>query len=115
MSLKDLLFGKGGCGWGPSIDPFVEEETKKELSSPIEARIKILGTGCSNCKKLEKNTIDAVEEAKLGLIIKYIDDMSEIASYGVMSTPALVLDDKVLSYGKVLSKEEIIKILKENM
>lgn len=113
MSLKDILFGKGGCGWGPSITPFVEEETIKE--SPIEARVKILGTGCSNCKKLEENTIAAIEEAKLDLAIKYVEDMAEIASYGVMSTPALLLDDKVLSYGKVLSKEEIIKILKENL
>ncbi|OEJ16924.1 redox-active disulfide protein 2 [Brachyspira hampsonii] len=49
------------------------------------------------------------------MAIKYVEDMAEIASYGVMSTPALVLDDKVLSYGKVLSKEEIIKLLKENL
>ena len=41
--------------------------------------------------------------------------MAQIAAYGVMSTPALVLDEKVLSYGKVLSKDEIIKILKENI
>ncbi|WP_367184503.1 thioredoxin family protein [uncultured Brachyspira sp.] len=81
----------------------------------MEARVKILGTGCSNCKKLEENTIAAIEEAKLDLAIKYVEDMAAIASYGVMSTPALLLDDKVLSYGKVLSKEEIIKILKENL
>lgn len=113
MSLRDILFGRGGCGWGPSINPFVEEEIKQD--PPIEARVKILGTGCSNCQKLEENTIAAIEEAKLDLAIKYVEDMAEIASYGVMSTPALVLDDKVLSYGKVLSKEEIIKLLKENL
>lgn len=49
------------------------------------------------------------------MIVQYVEDMAEIASYGVMSTPALVLDDKVLSYGKVLSKEEIINLLKENI
>ena len=49
------------------------------------------------------------------MVIKHVEDMSEIASYGVMSTPALVLDEKVLSYGKVLSKEEIIKLLKDNI
>lgn len=111
MSLKDILFGSG-CGWAPT-NPFVEEENNKE--TPAEARIKILSTGCSNCKKLEENTIAAIEEAKLNLAIKHVEDMAEIASYGVMSTPALVLDDKVLSYGKVLSKEEIISILKENL
>ncbi|MDO6993506.1 thioredoxin family protein [Brachyspira innocens] len=75
----------------------------------------MLGTGCSNCQKLEENVIAAIEEAKLDLIVQYVEDMAEIASYGVMSTPALVLDDKVLSYGKVLSKEEIISLLKENI
>nr|WP_297276337.1 thioredoxin family protein [uncultured Brachyspira sp.] len=75
----------------------------------------MLGTGCVNCHKLEENTIAAIEEAKLDLVIKHVEDMSEIASYGVMSTPALVLDEKVLSYGKVLSKEEIIKLLKDNI
>nr|WP_300756367.1 thioredoxin family protein [uncultured Brachyspira sp.] len=75
----------------------------------------MLGTGCSNCQKLEGNVIAAIEEAELDLIVQYVEDMSEIASYSVMSTPALVLDDKVLSYGKVLSKEEIISLLKENI
>ncbi|MEI0605129.1 thioredoxin family protein [Brachyspira alvinipulli] len=75
----------------------------------------MLGTGCANCHKLEENTIAAIEEAKLDLVIKHVEDMSEIASYGVMSTPALVLDEKVLSYGKVLSKDEIIKLLKDNI
>lgn len=110
MSLKDLFFG-GSCGWGPTINLFGEEEKQ----SPVEARVKILGTGCSNCQKLEENVIASIEEAKLDLIVQYVEDMAEIASYGVMSTPALVLDDKVLSYGKVLSKEAIISLLKENI
>ena len=112
MNLKDLFFGSG-CGWAPSYNLFVEEEKTK--NPPIEARVKILGAGCSNSQKLEENTISAIEEAKLDLAIKYIDNMSEIASYGVMSTPALVFDDEVLSFGKVLSKDEIIKLLKEKM
>lgn len=113
MSFKDLFFGNGGCGWGPAIDPFGEEEKVQE--EPIEARVKILGTGCENCRKLEENTIAAIEEAKLDLAIKHVENMEDIAFYGVMSTPALVLDDKVLSYGKVLSKEEIIELLKANL
>ncbi|ADK30285.1 redox-active disulfide protein 2 [Brachyspira pilosicoli P43/6/78] len=49
------------------------------------------------------------------MAIKHVENMEDIAFYGVMSTPALVLDDKVLSYGKVLSKEEIIELLKANL
>ena len=79
------------------------------------ARIKILGSGCSNCQKLEKNALDSVKEMGIDLSVGHVQDMAQIAAYGVMSTPALVLDEKVLSYGKVLSKDEIIKMLKEHI
>ncbi|WP_304622580.1 thioredoxin family protein [Peptoniphilus sp. KCTC 25270] len=74
-------------------------------------RVKILGSGCSSCEKLEKNTKEALEELGMKEEISHVRDFAEIAKYGVMSTPALVLDEKVLSYGKVLSKEEIKKII----
>ena len=112
MRLKDLFLGKG-CGWAPSSNLFVEKEKIKETSK--NARIKILGVGCSNCKKLEKNTLEAVKEIGDDLTIENVKEMSKIAAYGVMSTPALVLDEKVLSYGKVLSKDEIIELLKEKL
>ena len=51
----------------------------------------------------------------IDLSVGHVQDMAQIAAYGVMSTPALVLDEKVLSYGKVLSKDEIIKMLKEHI
>ncbi|MDA3836669.1 MAG: thioredoxin family protein [Nanoarchaeota archaeon] len=75
-------------------------------------KIKILGTGCPNCKVLEKNTMTAVEELKLEAQIEKVTDIAKIMEYGVMSTPALVIDEKVVSYGKVISSEEIKKLLK---
>ena len=75
-------------------------------------KIKILGSGCPNCKVLEKNTKEAVEDLKLKAEIEKVTDISKIMEYGVMSTPALVIDEKVVSYGKVLSSEEIKKLLK---
>ena len=79
------------------------------------ARIKILGSGCSNCQKLEKNALESVKEIGIDLSVGDVQDMSQIACYGVMSTPALVLDEKVLSYGKVLTKDEIIALLKDKV
>ena len=74
-------------------------------------KIEILGTGCSKCKTLEENAKQAL--AKIGGFheIKKVEDIIEIMNYGVMSTPALVVDGIVKSSGKVLSVEEIVKIL----
>ena len=81
------------------------EQAKKE------AGIKILGAGCAKCMALEQATRCALEELGMNLDIQHITDFALIASYGVMTTPALVLDGRVVSYGKVLSAEEVKKII----
>ena len=73
--------------------------------------IKILGTGCANCKRLEANTKVAVEELGLEATIEKVTDIKDIMKYGVMSTPALVVDEKVKVMGKVPSSEDIKKYL----
>ena len=75
--------------------------------------IKILGGGCAKCNQLEKATKEALERLGMDTEIVHVTDFSQIAAYGVMSTPALVVDEKVLSYGKVLKTEEVINILKK--
>ena len=69
--------------------------------------IKILGSGCSNCKKLESNAKKAVEELGIDATIEKVEDFKEIMAFGVMKTPALVVDGEVKSYGRVLSPKEI--------
>jgi len=73
--------------------------------------IKILGTGCSNCKKLEENAKKAVEELGVEAIIEKVTDIKEIMKYGVMKTPAIVVDEKVKAFGRVPKVEEIKKYL----
>ncbi|MCK4551963.1 MAG: thioredoxin family protein [Tenericutes bacterium] len=73
--------------------------------------IKILGSGCKNCKKLYHNTILAISELELDAAVIKITDFAEIAKYNTMRMPALVLDEKVIAKGKVLSKEEIKKLI----
>ncbi len=73
--------------------------------------IKILGGGCANCKKLEENTMLALKELNLEATIEDVKDIETIIDYGVMKTPALVIDEKVKSSGRVLGVEEIKKIL----
>ncbi|MCW6074673.1 redox-active disulfide protein 2 [Clostridium sporogenes] len=73
--------------------------------------IKILGTGCTNCKKLEENTRKAVELLGIDATIEKITNIKDIMSFGVMKTPALVVDEKVKIMGRVPSAEEIKKYL----
>ena len=76
-------------------------------------KIKILGTGCSNCKKLEANANQALEELKLGAQVEKVTDIEKIMSYGVMSLPALVVDEKVKVAGRVPDVAEIKTIISE--
>jgi small redox-active disulfide protein 2 len=75
-------------------------------------RIKVLGSGCPRCQALEASVRAAQAELGMDTPIEHVTDFSQIASYGVMSTPALVVDGKVVSSGRVLKKDEVIDILK---
>jgi small redox-active disulfide protein 2 len=71
----------------------------------------ILGTGCSKCDNLEKVTRQVVEEQKIDATITKVEDIMEIMAYGVMTTPALVVDGKVLLKGYVPGAKEIKQLL----
>ncbi|NLW23461.1 MAG: thioredoxin family protein [Tissierellia bacterium] len=73
--------------------------------------IKILGTGCPKCEKLEKNLKVALKDLDLEVKIIKTDNLAEIVSYGVMTTPGLVIDDQVKTVGKVPSVKEIKEML----
>jgi len=73
--------------------------------------IKVLGSGCKNCVALKENTEVALKETGIDAEIIKVEDIKDIIAYGVMQTPALVIDEKVVSYGKVLKPKEIVKIL----
>lgn len=73
--------------------------------------IKILGTGCKSCKMLEANAIEAVKELGNGAKVEKVEKIEDIMAYGVMATPALVVDEVVKSMGRILSPEDIKKFL----
>lgn len=73
--------------------------------------VKILGTGCPKCKKLEANTKEAIKELGIEASIEKVEDVQKIMAYGIMSTPALVVDEQVKAVGRVLSVEDIKKYL----
>lgn len=73
--------------------------------------IKVLGPGCNNCKTLERVTKEAVAELGIDATIEKVEDYSTIAGYGVMSTPALVINEKVVSSGRVPTPAHLREIL----
>lgn len=73
--------------------------------------IKILGTGCPKCKKLEESARKAVTETGVDARVVKVTELNDMINYGVMVTPALVIDEEVRSSGKVLSPEEISAFL----
>ena len=109
-----VLFGLGKkketaccCGAGETPESMERAEDTKR-----ESGVKVLGGGCAKCHELEANVKAALASLGLDQSVDLITDFSVIAAYGVMSTPALVVDGKVVSYGKVLKRDEVATILK---
>ena len=90
------------------------EKGKEDVSDDAASPVIVLGTGCPNCKALQANVEDAVAKLGLDVEVKHVSDIQKIMAYNVMSVPALVLNQKVVSAGKVLKEEDIVKLLKEN-
>jgi len=76
--------------------------------------IKILGTGCTKCKSLEQSVRDTVKEMGIEADISKVEDIMKIMEYGIMKTPGMVIDEKVVSAGKLLSKDQIKELLTQN-
>ena len=87
-----------------------QEENVCDKDNKITS-IKVLGAGCKSCHKQFKNVKKAVEELGLEIEVEYITDMEKVMAFGVMSMPAIVVNEKVVSMGKVLKSVEVIKLL----
>ncbi|MGE5470503.1 MAG: thioredoxin family protein [Bacteroidota bacterium] len=74
--------------------------------------IKILGSGCAKCNRLEQLTRDAVAELGVEATFEHVKEMDKIMAYPIMTTPALVVDEKVLVFGRMPSKDELLGWLK---
>lgn len=101
------LFGKKKNGTESCCEHVTEN---REAQSP-GARVKVLGSGCAKCHALKELTVVALKELGIDSAVESVTDFAQIASYGVMTTPALVFDGKVLSMGKALKLEEVKALL----
>ena len=75
--------------------------------------VKILGAGCKSCHELYENTKAAVSSLGLNVEVEYITDMEKVMTYGAMSMPAIVVNEKVVSMGRVLKAAEVEKLLRK--
>ena len=73
--------------------------------------VKILGTGCANCRALEEATREALTEADVDATVEKVEEMEEIVGYGVLGLPALVVDGEVALAGRVPSRAELADLL----
>lgn len=107
------LFSKKneGCCRGGNCNAQTMQAAGKSKSG--SASVKILGSGCAKCNQLVANTLEALRTLGMNTAIDHITDFTQIAAYGVMTTPALVVDGEVISFGKVLKTDEVIAILKK--
>lgn len=99
------------CG---STESKVEEAPSCCCGKPVEGIccIKVLGAGCKSCHEQYEYAKKAVSNLGLGIGVEYITDMEKVMEYGVMSMPAIVVNDKVVAFGKVLKTAEVEKLLK---
>jgi small redox-active disulfide protein 2 len=77
--------------------------------------VKVLGTGCASCKNLEKLTQQAISELGINALVEKVEDIQKIVAYRVLRTPALVIDEKVVLYGRVPSVKELKEIISKGI
>lgn len=112
------LFGKKkketgattSCCCGSSEDVKAEAKCCGEKVNGV-CCIKVLGSGCKSCHEQYENAKKAVANLGLSVEVEYITDMEKVMSYGVMSMPALLVNDKIVSVGKVLKPKEVERFL----
>lgn len=98
------------CCCGGNCTP---ETMARAEAAKAAAGVKVLGGGCAKCHALEDAVHTALTELGMDTTVDLVTDFTQIAAYGVMTTPALVVDGEVVSYGKVLKKEEAKELIQK--
>jgi small redox-active disulfide protein 2 len=115
LSVKNYIPESAKVSYGIAFLREFKKFTGKPYSeeAPEQLEIKILGPGCANCDRLEREVMEAVSELDLPAGIDHVRDIREIGKYGVMGSPALIINGKVTAVGRVPMRNEIKKWLKE--
>ena len=109
-----ILADEGSTCFSSGTMPHYDLKQGGDTSAQTE-RILVLGAGCPECRSLERSVQRALEEMNANVTVGHVTDYAEMAKYGVMSTPALVIDGKVVSAGRALNQKDVLRLLKENL
>ena len=101
------------CGCSSENEAKVNTNCCGEANVKSICCIKVLGAGCKSCHEQYENVKQAVAELNLTLEVEYITDMEKVMSFGVMSMPAIVINDNIVSMGKVLKTADVIKLIQK--
>jgi len=117
LSVKNYIPDRARPQYGKvfvrEFNKFMGRPYDKERADGVT--ITILGPGCYQCNELERNVIDAVAEMGVPASVEHVMDIKKIGEYGVMGTPALVVNGQVRSVGRIASKAEIRQLLRESL
>ena len=109
------LFGKKKKGTPPPCCGRTPETAVRVGADKTAASVKVLGSGCARCSALEAAVRAALAELGVDAAIEHVTDFMQIAAYGVMTTPALVVNGKVVCYGRVPGKDEVKDLIRKGM
>jgi small redox-active disulfide protein 2 len=115
LSKKNYIPEKVKAEYGKAL----VREFRRRLGEPIQEEeprglvIKVLGQGCNNCRELTQRIMDVMSELNLAADLEHVTDIKAIAQYGVLGSPALIINGKVLAVGSVPSKKKLIEWLKQ--
>ena len=110
---KKASTGTCSCGCPTSEVSEITNDCCPEAKDGI-CCIKVLGAGCKSCHEQYENAKDAVKAMGLSVKVEYVTDMQKVMEYGVMSMPAIVVNEKVVSMGKVLKAADVEKLLRKS-
>lgn len=105
---------KTGCCGGQAADTEAQNGDQIDTKSGIQS-IKVLGTGCKSCHEMYENTKTALKTVGINIEVEYITDIEKVMSYGIMSMPGLIINEKVVSVGKVLKSADVEKLLHKSI
>lgn len=114
MHIDELVKEENRCFCSGALPHY---DLKQEAAAATKAseRILVLGAGCPKCRALTQAVEQALDELNATVTVGHVADYAEMAKYGVMSTPALVIDGRVVSAGRALSRKEVLRLLQENL
>ena len=112
---KTIVVDESQACFSSGAMPHYDLKAEADTQPKTQARILVLGANCPKCRALEQAVLRALDEMNANISVGHVTDYAEMAKFGVMSTPALVIDNRVVSAGRALNQTDVLRLLKANL